>query len=115
MSFMHELADVFDSAFAQYEKNRMYPPVNRKDPAMRKLELKHSEAIGLAKAHMIKLLDRETSPRWKVYVEGQITLLNEVNWFILHTIYNPGLPFEGEPHGTFELRDKEGKDNKPEG
>lgn len=63
---------------------------------MKKLTLEHSEAASAAKAQLIHLLDREAPPRWRTHIERQIELMGEVNWHILHSIYNPGLPFGQE-------------------
>lgn len=74
---------------------------------MKKLTLEHSEAVSAAKGQMIRLLDRDAPARWKELIENQIVLLGDVYWWVLHTIYNPGLPFdEKQMHGTFELKDK---------
>lgn len=105
---------MFSLEFEDYEKNRMYPPTNRKELTMNKLTLEHSEAVSAAKGQMIRLLSRETEPRWKAHVEEQVTLLGEVYWWILHTIYHPGLSFEKNLHGTFELKDEEDPDDGPE-
>ncbi|GAH87768.1 unnamed protein product [marine sediment metagenome] len=94
-----------------YERNRMYPPNHRKELPMRNLTLEHSEAVSAAKALLIYKADSSVPAKYRNLLESQITLLGEVYWWILHTIYNPGLPFDlDQTHGTFELTDKP-KDN----
>lgn len=74
---------------------------------MTKLTLEHSEAVSAAKMLLIYKADGSHPRKYKELLEQHIVLLGEVYWWVLHTIYNPGLPFDGEPpHGTFELKDK---------
>ena len=74
---------------------------------MTKLTLEHSEAVSTAKAQMIHLLDRDAAPRWRQHIEKQIALLSDVYWWVLHEIYNPGLPYDEKPtNGDFDLKDK---------
>lgn len=73
---------------------------------MKKLTLEHAEAITIAKAKMQDKADLSATARCRQTIERQVSLLNEVKWWVLNSIYNPGLPFDDEqPHGTFELRD----------
>lgn len=60
---------------------------------MKKLTLEHVEAVSAAKLNLHRLLERDTAPRWRALIEKQIELMNEVYWFVLHEIFNPGLPF----------------------
>lgn len=74
---------------------------------MKKLTTSHSEAVSMAKSHMIRLLDRDAAPRWKQHIEKQIDLLTEVYWYVLNGIFNPDLPFdEKKINGSSELKGK---------
>lgn len=76
---------------------------------MKKLTLEHSEAVSTAKLNLIRLTERDTSPRFKAEIEKRIDLLGEVYWWILQAVYHPGLPFDK----IYELNDNR-EPEKPE-
>lgn len=69
---------------------------------MKKMTLAHSEAVSAAKALLIHKADRNQPPRYKALLDEQITLLGEVYWWVLDTIYEPRLPIAEpeKPNGS---------------
>lgn len=63
---------------------------------MKKMTLDHSEAVSAAKLNMIRIADQATTPGFKREIEKRVTLLGEVYWQILDSIYHPGLPLNEE-------------------
>jgi len=88
-----------------------YPSKIRKEPPVKKLTLDHADAISTAKLNLIRLTDRDTHPRFKVEIEKRIERLGEVYWWVLHAIYNPGLPMNGIPEPKDAPKTEEPKDN----
>lgn len=63
---------------------------------MKKLTLEHSEAVSAAKALLIYKADGNQPTKYKALLEEQIELLGEVYWWVLDSIYHPGLPYKTE-------------------
>jgi len=61
---------------------------------MKKLTIDHSEAVGAAKLLLQHKTTGNVDPRYRQMLEEQIGLLTEVKWYILQTIFHPGLPFD---------------------
>jgi len=96
---MHTTIQVqnFETDLLNFEQNRMYPPGYGKEPLMKKLTLDHSEAVSAAKLNMIRIADQATTPKFRAEIERRVNLLGEVYWWVLQTIYNPGLPLSEIP------------------
>jgi len=69
---------------------------------MKKLNLEHVEAITIAKSLSQEKADNTPHPRCRQTIARHIELLNDVKWWVLHSIYAPGLPLEqeGEDNGS---------------
>lgn len=61
---------------------------------MKKLTIEHSEAVGAAKLLLQHKTTGNIDPRYRQFIEGQIKLLRDVNWLVLHSLFNPSLPFD---------------------
>lgn len=88
--------DLFECDFKVFEANRMYPLGYGKEPAMKKLTLDHVEAIDHGILGLLKSIDGPRNSAYNQKLDSDIAKLHELRWFVLHTIYNPGLPYGSE-------------------
>ena len=78
---------------------------------MKKLTLAHSEAVSTAKLNLIRLTERDTSPRFKAEIERRIDRLGEVYWWILQAVHHPGLPLDNIYDANEKPEPEKSKDN----
>lgn len=106
---------IFETDLLNFEQNRMYPPRYRKEPPMKKLTLDHSEAVSAAKLNMIRIADQATTPKFRAEIEKRVTLLGEVYWWVLDSIYHPGLPsVKSPPNADYRIEPLVHNEAKPE-
>lgn len=76
---------------------------------MKKMTHKHIEAIGHGKLFLNKAFATNPEPRFKLAIEKDMVLMDEVRSFLLKTMYDPTFQYEPEklPAETKDLH----KDN----
>lgn len=60
---------------------------------MKKITRKHVQAVGHGKLFLNKAFATNPEPRFKQEIERDMERLDEVEKFLLHTLYNPDLPY----------------------
>lgn len=78
---------------------------------MRKLSLKHTKAVSTAELCLHKALSKEPQSTYRDELNEHRELLHEVYWWVLDTIYKPGLNFPEPENGSEPTEQEKGKDD----
>lgn len=84
---------ISQTAFAEYEANRMYPPGYGKESTMTKPKLKHIAAVTRTQHLLSTGMNEDSTPELRKSIEEDVQTLREVREILYEIMQNPTLPF----------------------
>lgn len=91
------LTDIeFILAYIEFERDRMYPPNYRKEPAVTVLKMKHITAVTRAQNLLETAVNVDNNAKLRKSIEKDIQILAELREILYYAYENPTLPYHVE-------------------
>lgn len=107
MTLKDERDKAYEKSFAEYEKNRMYPPTQRRIP-MLTVSDSHLKAVARAVHFVRSGITTTMTAKLRDSIDRDIELLDQVHKFCRQQIVEPGLPMSPESTGQGNNGEKDG-------